>query len=223
MPILEAGGTLSQRDRNSNLGTFVLRGGYEISPALSPFVEVEAGRRIYDEDLDSSGYERSTTRLGARAGLALDLGEKLSGELAAGWIEEKFDDGRLAAISAATVDASLAWSPLRGTLVNLNGSTTVEGATTAGESGSVLYSAGIAVERQLLDNLTGTVGLGAAYRDYVGLDGHDLTWRQCRPGLVTFNRYAGLTGRARHESQTSSIAGRGYDAQSVFLGVKFQR
>jgi hypothetical protein len=220
---LEAGGTLSQRDRNSNLGTFVLRGGYEISPALTPFVEVEAGRRIYDEDLDSSGYERSTTRLGARAGLALDLGEKLSGELAAGWIEEKFDDGRLAAISAATVDASLAWSPLRGTLVNLNGSTTVEGATTAGESGSVLYSAGIAVERQLLDNLTGTVGLGAAYRDYVGLDGHDLTWNAELGLTYWFNRYAGLTGRARHESQTSSIAGRGYDAQSVFLGVKFQR
>ena len=220
---LEAGGTLSQRDRNSNLGTFVLRGGYEISPALTPFVEVEAGRRIYDEDLDSSGYERSTMRLGARAGLALDLGEKLSGEIAAGWIEEKFDDDRLAPISAATIDASLAWSPLRGTLVNLTGSTTVEGATTAGESGSVLYSGGIAVERQLLANLTGTAGLGAAYRDYVGVDGHDFTWNAELGMTYWFNRYAGLTGRVRHESQTSNIAGRGYDAQSVFLGLKLQR
>ena len=220
---LSAGGTLSQKDRNTTLATVALRGGYEISPALTPFVELEIGRRLYDEKLDSGGYERSTRRLAARAGLEVDLGEKLTGELAAGWLEERFDDSRLKPISGATVNASLAWSPLRGTTVNLTGSTAVEGATAAGESGSILYSGGVAVEHQLRANLTGNVAFGTAYRDYVGVDGHDLTLSAEASLTWWLNRYAGLTGRARHETQTSSIAGRGYKADSVFLGLKLQR
>jgi len=42
---LIGGGTLSQSDRNSTLALVRLRGGYEISPALMPFVEVEARQR----------------------------------------------------------------------------------------------------------------------------------------------------------------------------------
>lgn len=220
---LSAGGTLSQKDRNTTLATVALRGGYEISPALTPFVEIAVGRRAYDEKVDSSGYERSTKRMAARAGVEVDLGEKLSGEIAAGWLEERFDDDRLKPISGATLDASLAWSPLRGTIVNLTGSTTVDGATAAGESGSILYSGGVAVQRELRANLTGNLAFGAAYRDYVGVDGHDMTL-SAEVGLTWwFNRYAGITGRARHETQTSTIAGRGYSVDSVFLGLKLQR
>lgn len=220
---LSAGGTLSQKDRNTTLAAAVLRGGYQISPALTPFVELEIGRRAYDEKIDGSGYERSTKRMAARAGLEVDLGEKLTGEIAAGWVEERFDDSRLKPLSGATLDAGLAWSPLRGTIVNLTGSTTVEGATAAGESGSILYSGGMAIQRELRANLTGNLAFGTAYRDYVGVDGHDLTLSAEVALTWWLNRYTGLTGRARHETQTSSIAGRGYKADSVFLGLKLQR
>jgi hypothetical protein len=37
------------------------------------------------------------------------------------------------------------------------------------------------------------------------------------------NRYAGLTGWLRHESQKSNLPGRDYDANSVFLGLRLQR
>ena len=79
---LSSGGTVSQKDRDSTLYTATLRGGYEISPAITPFAELEVGRRVYDLRFDSTAdhYERSANRLGARAGLALDLGEKLNGE-----------------------------------------------------------------------------------------------------------------------------------------------
>jgi hypothetical protein len=220
---LSTGGTLSQQDRNSTLGTLVLRGGYEISPAVTPFVEAEVGRRVYELPTDSSGFERSTRRLGARAGVEIDLGEKFSGEVSAGWIEEKFDDSRLAPISGPSVAADLAWSPLRGTIVGLTGLTTVEGATTPGESGSILYAARLNLERQMRANLTGNMAFGAAYRDYIGIEGNDLTL-SAETGLTYwFSRYLGLTGRARHEQQTSSLPGRDYKVNSVFLGLRMQR
>ena len=60
------------------------------------------------------------------------------------------------------------WSPQRGTDVSAGGSTTLEGTTTPGESGSMLYSSNLGIERQIRANLTGNALFGAAYRNYVG-------------------------------------------------------
>ncbi|MGB3536984.1 MAG: outer membrane beta-barrel protein [Mesorhizobium sp.] len=220
---LSSGGTLSQKDRDSTLYIATLRGGYEISPALTPFVEIETGRRLYGQRVDDSGYERSATRLGARAGVELDMGEKLSGEFSAGWLREALDDDRLAPISGATVNADLKWSPERGTTVGLSGTTIVEGTTTPGESGDLLYSGRLSLERQIRDNLTGSAALGADWRDYVGSDGHDLTLSAEASLTWWLNRYAGLTTRARTEKLTSNLPGREETTNSIFLGLKLQR
>lgn len=219
---LSTGGTLSQKDRDSTLYTATLRTGYEISPAITPFSEVEIGRRVYDLRVDSNGFERSSTRLGVRAGAELDLGEKLAGEFSAGWLREAIDDDRLRAISGATVNADLRWSPERGTTIGLTGQTIVEGTTTANESGTILYSGRLTAEREIRANLTGNAALGVAWRDYIGSDGHDLTL-SAEAGLTWWlNRYAGLTTRARTEKQTSNLEGRDYTAHSIFVGVTLQ-
>jgi len=220
---LSTGGVLSQKDRASTLATVALRAGYEISPAITPFAELEYGRRLMDLRLDSSGYARSATRLAARGGLEFNLSEKFNGQMSAGWISEALDDSRLSPISGATVAADLAWSPLRGTTVAFNGTTTVEGTTTAGESGSILYSGRVSIDHRLRASLTGNVALGAALRDYAGSTDTDLTLSA--EGSLTWwlNRYAGLTTRARHETVTSTLPGRGSETNSIFVGLKFQR
>ncbi|WP_342634669.1 outer membrane beta-barrel protein [Borborobacter arsenicus] len=220
---LSSGGVLSQKERDSILATLTLRGGYEISPALTPFVETEIGRRYYDEEIDSSGFARSSDRLGARAGIELDLGEKLSGEFAAGWLRETFDDERLKPISGPSIDAALAWSPERGTLVNLAANTIIEGTTTAGESGSILHSGRLSLDRQIRADLTANAALGLGYRDYSGSDGYDVIFNAEAGATWWINRYAGLSGRLRHESQKSNLSDRDYDANSVFLGLRLQR
>lgn len=220
---LQDGTILSQADRNATLATIVLRGGYEISPALTPFVEGEVGRRTYDETVDASGFRRSSDRLGLRAGVEVDLGEKLIGEVSGGWIRESFDDERLEAIEAPSVDASLTWSPERGTDVALAASTTIEDTTTAGESGSVVHGATVSVARRIRSDLTGTALARINYRDYSGSSDHDLLLTAEVGATWWLNRYAGITGRLRHESQKSSIENRDYDANSVFLGLRLQR
>src|SRR5690606_31606415 len=117
----------------------------------------------------------SATRLGASAGVELDMGEKLAGEFSAGWLREAIDDDRLEPVSGATVNADLRWSPERGTTIGLSGTTIVEGTTNSGESGSLLYSGRLSLERQIRSNLTGAAILGADWRRYVGSDAHDRT------------------------------------------------
>lgn len=222
---LSNGTTVSQKDRDSTLYTATLRTGYQISPALTPFTEVEAGRRAYDQRFDNSGfqYQRSSTRLGARAGLAVDLGEKLSGEFSAGWLRERLDDDRLATVGGPSINANFKWSPERGTNIGLTGTTTVESSTTAGQSGDILYSARLTGERQIRSNLTGNATLGLDWRDYMGSSDHDMVL-SAEAGLTWWvNRYLGLTTRARTERQTSTMAGRDYVANSIFVGMKVQR
>ena len=87
-PSFRTAPSLSQKDRDSTLYTATLRTGYEISPAITPFTEVEVGRRAYDLRFDTDGFERSSTRLGARAGVATRHGReadrRILGRLAAG-------------------------------------------------------------------------------------------------------------------------------------------
>lgn len=220
---LEGGGILSQRERDFVLTTAVLRAGYQISPALTPFLEAELGRRAYDLR-DDSGYDRSANRFGARAGIGLDLGEKFFGEVSAGWLHEDIDDERLDSVSAASVSADLFWSPVRGTVVGLQASTAIEGATAPGEGNSVLYAGRLSVEREMRANLTGAAFVGAEWRDYAGSgDAYDLTLGAEVGVTYWLNRYAGLTGRARLETVRSDDAGRESETSSVFLGVRLQR
>lgn len=220
---LSTGGTVSQSDRDYTLGTLVLRTGYEVSPVLTPFIEGEYGKRIYDEELDVDGFARSATRTGVRAGLAFDLGEKFSGEASAGWINEDLDDDRLPSVSGPTLAAAMVWSPWRGTLVNFDGSTIVESATGDGESGSLLYTGRLGVSRELRANLTADGGVGLGYRDYFGQSGHDVIWNADLGATWWLNRYAGLSTRYRYEQLTSSLPDRDYTTNSVFLGLKLQR
>lgn len=220
---LVGGGTLSQGFRNNTLATLTLRAGYEISPAIVPFAEAAIGRRFYDQKIDPAGYARSANRLALRGGVELDFGEKLTGEVAVGWLREAFDDPTLAAISGASIDGNLVWSPQRGTTVTLAGQTTVEQTTTAGSSGSVFYSGSLGLEHQLRTNLTGTALVSAGLRDYAASSDRDLTFAAELGFTWWLNRYAGVTGRARHERLASTISGRAYTANSVFLGLKLQR
>ena len=220
---LEGGGTLSQEERNSTLLTGILRTGYEVSPAFTPFVELEYGRRVYDQKVDSGGFQRSSDRMAARLGAEIDLGEKLTGELALGYVTEQFDDAALSDIAGMSTSAELSWSPERGTTVGFNASTEVEGTTTAGESGSILYSGTVSLKREIRANLSLDASLGASWRDYASTADHDLTLRGETSLTWWLNRYAGLTGRYRYEQLTSSLPGRDTTVHNVFLGVKLQR
>lgn len=220
---LSGGGVLSQAERNQTLVTAKLRAGYEVSPALVPFAEIEAGRRIHDLELDSAGYARSGTQLALRAGFEFDREEKLNGELAVGWLRESFDDARLAPISGLSLEGEASWSPFRDTTVTLNGSTTVESTTTAGRSGSLLHAAELAATRQVRANLSVQAGLSASLRDYSGSADADTILAASAGFTWWMNRHFGLTGRARHESVQSTIAGNSSQTTSFFLGVKAQR
>lgn len=163
---LANGAFVSQKDRNENTATLRGRIGYELSPALIPFVEVSYGQSIYDQHRDDQGYIRDATAYAVKTGIEGDFGEKLRGELSTGYTVADFDDARLDSLSAITFDGNAVWSPHRGTDAILGLKTEIEPSTTAGASGSVAYTTTAALTQAIIDNLTGRLATSITWRDY---------------------------------------------------------
>ncbi len=214
---------VSQEDRNNTFAGVTLRAGYDISPAITPFVEAELGRRIFDNESDSFGLARAATRYAGRAGMEMDLGEKLRGNIAAGYLLEDIDDNALEDVAGLSLAGNLTWSPIRGTNVNLNATTTVEGSSSATSSGSLLHALSVAVNHKARDNFDLNANLGASLRDYVSASPNEITLSAGAGFIYWFNRYAGLNGRVAHETVLSSDATRESQTNSVYLGVTLRR
>lgn len=221
---LSDGTTVARSDRDRLRGTITGRIGYELSPALIPFVELSAGRIRYDETLDSAGFRRSADVYGARGGVALDLGEKLRGELAIGHEEQRFDDARLAALSALTVDGNLDWSPREGTLVSLTWDTSIDPSTTAGVNGAVVHQLRSSLSYDLRSNLVARLTGGTTLTRYDGdtagtnstawLAGAGLTWK--------VNRYLDATADLTYE-RTKYKSAADNDSLTALVGLTLKR
>lgn len=220
---LEGGGTLSLEDRNRNAGAVTVRLGYELSPALIPFIEASAGKSIYDLRTDTLGFERSYKSYGGRAGIEADLGEKLSGELALGYQTYRFDDARLEDLSGFTIDGLINWSPRRGTDITYGISTGLEPSTTAGESGAMIYTLSSRATHELRTALVARLSNSLTFRNYpsgsssdekVWLTGAGLTW--------DMNRYLALTGDVSYE-HTTRDSGPASNTARVGVGLTLRR
>lgn len=195
---LESGTVIDQSDRNNNEATLRGRIGYELSPALIPFLQASYGKAVYDNEKDATGYVRDATIYALKAGVAGDFGDKLRGELSTGYALAEFDDSRLKAIDAWTIDGNVAWSPQRGTDVAAGLKTEIEPSTTAGASGSTAYTADAALTQVIIEQLSGRLSTSLIWRDYA---------QRNVPNQTVYNAGAGLTwGVARSIDLTADVA-----------------
>lgn len=220
---LTSGGSESQDDRNNTLYSLVGRVGYEASPALSPFLELEGGIRDYDLSRDRNGNERDGIVLGARAGVEVDLGEKLQGEVAVGYQTERFQDNNLEDLSSVTLDGNLVWSPERETTITLNAQTGFGGSTTANQNGSINFDASVTAERQITDRLSVSANAGASITRQDDGSRTDRTFTAGAGFNYWVNRFMALTGSVDHTTQLSTDASSAYNDLTVRGGVRFQR
>ena len=221
---LENGTTISVEDRNRNNGTLTARVGYEMSPALIPFIEAAVGGSIYDLRQDTLGFERSYQSYATRGGLEVDLGEKLYGEIALGYETYRFEDDRLSDVSGLSVDGRLNWSPQRGTDVLFGLSTGLDPSTTAGVSGSMDYALTNIITHEMRSDLVARLSNTLIIRKYPSdsssLD--ETTWRTGAGLTWDMNRYLALIGDVSYERTTPDV-GDTTDITRVGVGLVLRR
>lgn len=218
---LANGDVFSQGDRNNTLFSVTGRAGYEISPALTPFLEGEIGRRIYDLEIDRNGDRRDSTLYGVRAGLDIDLGEKLSGEVALGYQAEVFD-GDLETLAGLTVSGGLIWSPVRETTVNFSAETGIAGSTAADNSGDLITSFEIEATRRLTNRLSVNANAGVELVREDGGSVSEIEWSIGTGFQYWLNRNMALTGSLNHVTQDAELGVDAFNETSVLGGIRLQ-
>jgi hypothetical protein len=219
---LTDGTSASNADRDFNQYAAILRAGYEIDPAMKPFIEISEDTRAYDLQFDSYGQQRGSNGTSAKIGADFDLFGSLTGEFAVGYLERFYVDP-LPNIGGFTADGSVIWQATGLTTAKLTAASTVSESVLPNVSGELSRDFNIEVDHALRRWLiaTGTVGYGRD--EYVGLDRDDSRYFVSAGFTYYFNRTVQLKGVVRHDWLTSNATGVAYNATSVLLGLRLQR
>ncbi len=211
-------------DQNLTALTATLRTGYDLSPALAPFVEASLGRRIYDlnNTPGADSIERNSLVPSARVGVALNLAEKLIGEVAIGYAVNRPDDNTLDSHGAPTLDANLVWSPQRGTDVTLAARSTFA-PQSDGRSTTVDYETSLGLRHGITARTDLTASVTGRYSDSDQPSNDEFLLT----GDLGFNywlsRYAALTGLYTHRQNFAQQRDQDYTSDTVQLGIRLQR
>jgi hypothetical protein len=217
------GVVVDQSDRDNTEVGGRLRYGFEATPLVTPFVEGDIKRRIYDQKVDDEGIERSSWIYGLRGGLAYKSDPVLSGEIAIGYALEEIDDPSLSGLGALTFDGSLTWSPTELTTVTFDGATSLSPTTDPDSSGSVVYEALLDLAYRWRENVTLDTLAGLTYERFEGTGEVDTTYQLGVGATWRLNRSLHLRGGYVHEWLESSDAASDYTSDTVEFTLRLQR
>ena len=225
--VLLTNGTTSKLSADS-YNDYTLRGraAYEVSPGLSPFVEVTGSIRKHDQRLDNSAsqFARDSRGLNAVAGASVEITRLLTGEASAGYGVRHYEDARLADLRGLITDATLIWTPTSLTTVKLKAGTTLAETNTSGSSGVLTRSVSAELSHALWRNLTLGATLSYAATDYQG--GVKRSDQALTAGLraeYSLTRSIVLRSSFTHERLKSTAPGTDYTANVFLLGLRLQQ
>lgn len=217
---LADGTLLRQSERNLTQYGLQLRAGYEISPVITPFVDVLADSRVYDLRRDSSGLSRDSDGLTVSGGASFALTRFVTGEISAGLQHRSYVDPRLRDLTAPVVLAGLIWTASPLTTVRFNAATGVTETSVSNSSGVLTQTATLEVQHDLLRNLSLIGGISLLSNDY---DGANITERGFSATArldYRFNRWLAMRGSYIYQRLDSSVAGSSFSANTFLLGVR---
>jgi hypothetical protein len=217
------GTSASNEARNFDQSAAQLRTGYELTPGVIPFVELDADRRRHDLAVDSFGIDRDSQGRAAKIGTTFELSRILTGELSFGYLERDYTDPTLQNIKGPTFDGSLTWVASALTAFKLTAVTRADESTLAGVSGVFTHELGIEVDHAFRTWLDATLKFTGDRDAYVGNPRQDNRYAGAFDLIYKLNREMQLKGELRREWLTSNLPGNNYQAYVAMLGLRVQR
>lgn len=220
---LTDGSTASNEDRNYDQYGVTLRGGYELSPGITPYVEGRVDTRKHDLATDVDGYQRNSKGWTALVGSTFELSRLLTGETGIGYTERTYDDPRLDKLSGIVGNASLIWTADALTTVKLNVNSAVQESAVAGVSGVLSRDYGVQLDHAFRRWLIGTVKAGYGNDDYKGSDRDDNRYMVGLGLTYKLSRWAQVKGEFRQDWLRSNFSGNDYTASTYLIGLRLQQ
>jgi hypothetical protein len=245
---LTDGTTVSNKDRNYNQFGATLRGSYEMTPGVKPFVEIGADTRRHDQEPDSYGYDRNSKGVTGKVGTTFELTRLLTGEVSLGYTHRDYADARFGSVGGLIGNASLIWDADALNTVKLTASSTVEESSVAGVSGVFYRNVALQYDHAYRRWLIGSLKLGLGVDTYKGgstssstttisticgcvitepgqttPDRQDLIYTAGFGVTYKFTRELWLKGEFSQKWVRSNVAGNDYNDSLFLFGIRLQR
>lgn len=222
----EAGNSTSNNDRDRTVWSGGTRVGYELVRNYEAFVRVLGNTRRYDDTPDRDGVDRNSDGFSGVAGVALDLGGVLFGDVYAGYLAQYYDDSDLDNVGAFNAGGTLTWNVTTLTTLNARVERVVQETTQAGASSILRTVTGFSADHELLRNLILTAAFTYTNDDYQGVNRTDdfyLGGINARY-LLNRNLYANLGYQFVHRTSSgnSNVTENDYDRNLVRIGIEAQ-
>lgn len=220
----QSDGTLFRYSQdNFNDYGVVGRASYELTPGIIPFAETAFDARVRDNDVDLSGFQRSSRGILGRVGSSFEFFGHFTGTFSAGYADRHYDDPRLPDLRGPTIDGALiyAFSPL--TTVTLRAATTLSETTLAGASGAISRLVSLEIAHVFFRHFT--VSGIATYQpnQYQGVVVREAFSQFTLKGAYSFSREVQLIASASRQNLQSSLLGNGFKNSIFLVGVRLQR
>jgi hypothetical protein len=219
-----AGVVVDQDDRDRTNTSFTGRVDVALSPATALFVQATANDRDYDLPSTLTTAARDSSGFEVLAGANFELGAVARGEVAAGYIEQNFDESVYKDLGGFGARVSLEWFPTQLTTVTLTGARTIEDSAIAGSGGYVSTNAAVQVDHEFMRNviLSGQVSYGND--DYDGIDRTDNRFAAQASATYLISRHLGASLAVSHYEQDSDGADSGvsFDINKLMVSLVTQ-
>jgi len=220
---LTDGTTQSNEDRNYNQYGVKLRGGYELRPGVTPYVEGGVDTRKHDLATDIDGYQRNSKGWTVTVGSTFEMSRLLTGETGIGYTQRTYDDPRLEKLGGIVGNASLIWTVDALNTVKFTAESGVQESAVAGVSGVLSRDIKLQYDHAFRRWLIGTVKAGYGNDNYKGSDRDDDRYMVALGLTYKLSRWAQVKGEFRQDWLRSNFTGNNFTESSFLVGLRLQQ
>ncbi len=215
-------GTTNNDDRDRNEHELAWRIGWEDVPGMVYYVEPAVNRRIYDQERDDSGLQRSSHGWRLLVGFNWDVSGVSYAEAGVGYMSQNYDDATLDTISGWSINGKYVWNTTELVTMTAEAQRSINETTQAGASGILATRAAFTIDYEAFYNLILDTKFLWRNDEYGGVNRSDDIWGVSFGAryLISENYYGLL--RLSHDERESSQAGSSYiDNRIIFtLGAQ---
>ncbi|KHK90200.1 outer membrane beta-barrel protein [Novosphingobium malaysiense] len=214
-----AGQTINNDDRDRVQSEIGARGGVKLKSGAELFAQGTFNWRDYDSRFDDWGYQRNSHGYSAGIGLRGKLGEELSGEVFAGWMEQDYRDVALPGVSTWDFGVVLDWQGKHGLGGSVRIDRSVEETTLPGASAYILTSGRVSLRSDLSPRVSAGIGVSGNHYHYVGADRTEFVIGGDVWGRYWLNRHLYVGTSYMYGERNSNAAGFDYEQSRFQISI----
>lgn len=212
---------LADADRDVLTYRFAGRIAARVSPRLDVFVEGYVNKRDADTAVDRSGIDRDSTTKGALAGVAIDVADRLTGELGVGVFKVNPQDPALDGFSGFAANGSLSWRPRVRTAITADIFRGDVATIRSGANGRIDTRVNLRVDQEVRHNLLLSGGVGIGGTTYRGVTRSQTLHTAELETTFLVNRNIGITAGAIYSKRTANVAIDEFERWRLQLSTRF--